>query len=96
MQETYRKAIDDYYKDPKIYEANKPQYMAEIKKGVNRQLPPLFLWNAKARGSDLQIIILTRKLITYLGTITGKERDLMNWSRRTKFCVGDTVEVIKP
>lgn len=93
---TYRKAIDDYFENPAIYEANKPKYMEEIRKGVNRQFTTGFFFGKPTHEDQIYDHNTYEKAYTYLGTISGEKNGLYQLEQKNKFCVGDTVEIIKP
>ena len=67
----YRKAIDDYFTDPKLYEENKPMYMEEVAKGVNRQFTTGFFFGKPTHKDQIYDRSTYEKSYTYLGTITG-------------------------
>lgn len=93
---TYRKAIDEYFEDPKQYEANKPFYMEEIKKGVNRQFTTGFFFGKPTKEDQIYDRNTYEKAYTYLGTISGEKNGLYELEQKNKFCIGDLVEIIKP
>ena len=94
---TYRKAIDDYMKDPKLYEANMEWYKEEIGKCTYREFTTGFYFGKP--GSDAQIYNSNTyvKNYTYLGTVEeadGKGRCRIE--QKNKFSVGETIEIMKP
>ena len=94
---TYRKAIDDYLKDPKLYEANMEWYKEEIGKCTYREFTTGFYFGKP--GSDAQIYNSNTyvKNYTYLGTVEeadGKGRCRIE--QKNKFSVGETIEIMKP
>ena len=93
---TYRQAIDDYFKDPAIYEANKVTYMEEIRKGVNRQFTTGFFFGKPQHEDQIYDHNTYEKAYTYLGTIAGEKDGLYELEQKNKFSVGETVEIIKP
>lgn len=93
---TYRKAIDDFFKDPAIYEANKPLYLEEVKKGVNRQFTTGFFFGKPKHEDQIYDHNTYEKAYTYLGTISGSRDGLYELEQKNKFSVGETVEIIKP
>ncbi len=93
---TYRKAIDDYYDDPKLYEENRPRYMEEIKKGVNRQFTTGFFFDKPTHEDQIYDHNTYEKAYTYLGTILGEKDGYYELEQKNKFCVGEAVEIIKP
>lgn len=93
---TYRKAIDDFFEDPAIYEANKSQYLEEVKKGVNRQFTTGFFFDKPKHEDQIYDHNTYEKAYTYLGTISGSKNGLYELEQKNKFSVGETVEIIKP
>ncbi|CRZ33823.1 putative protease [Herbinix hemicellulosilytica] len=93
---SYRKAIDDYFTDPKLYEENKALYLEEAKKGVNRQFTTGFFFNKPTYEDQIYDRSTYEKSYTYLGTITGERDGLYNLEQRNKFFVGEEIEVIRP
>jgi putative protease len=93
---TYRKAIDDYFMDPDLYERNKPLYMEEVKKGVNRQFTTGFFFGKPSHKDQIYDHSTYEKAYTYLGMISGERDGLYQLEQKNKFSVGETIEVIKP
>lgn len=93
---TYRKAIDDYQKDPELYKQNMPWYLDQISNCTYRQFTTGFFFgkpNEEAQIYDNNTYV---KEYTYLGII-GEEKDGMyRIEQRNKFSVGETIEVMKP
>ncbi len=93
---TYRQAIDDYFKDPALYQANLPLYEAEIAKCTYRQYTTGFFYG---KPSDAQIYDNStyNKEYTYLGSILGRNADgLFGLTQKNKFSVGEEIEIMKP
>lgn len=93
---TYRKAIDDFFDDPVRYEGNKPLYLEEIRKGVNRQFTTGFFFDRPTHEDQIYDHNTYEKAYTYLGTISGEKDGLYELEQKNKFCVGEAVEIIKP
>ncbi len=93
---TYRKAIDDFFEDPTLYEANKAMYMQEIRKGVNRQFTTGFFFGKPTHEDQIYDHNTYEKAYTYLGTVLGKKNHLYELEQKNKFSVGETIEIIKP
>ncbi len=93
---TYRKAIDDYKKDPALYQANMSWYLDQISNCTYRQFTTGFFFgkpNAESQIYDNNTYV---KEYTYLGII-GEERDgAYRIEQRNKFSVGETIEIMKP
>lgn len=94
---TYRKAIDDYLKDPDLYRKNLTWYKEEIGKCTYREFTTGFYFGKP--DSDTQIYDNNTyvKNYTYLGTVESvDENGLCRIEQKNKFSVGDTIEVMKP
>jgi putative protease len=93
---TYRKAIDDFFEAPELFEKNKSWYMAEIRKGVNRQFTTGFFFGKPTHEDQIYDTNTYEKEYTYLGTICGEKNGLYGLEQKNKFSVGESIEVIKP
>ncbi len=94
---TYRLAIDDYKKDPKLYESRLDFYKEEISKCTYRQFTTGF-FNGKPT-SETQIYDNNTyvKEYTYLGIVEEITIDnTYKITQRNKFSVGDLIEIMKP
>lgn len=93
---TYRKAIDDYQKDPALYRENMPWYLEQISNCTYRQFTTGFFFGKPDETSQIYDSNTYVKEYTYLGII-GEERDgTYRIEQRNKFSVGETIEVMKP
>lgn len=93
---TYRKAIDDYFEDPNLYEKNKSNYLEEVSKGINRQFTTGFFFGKPSHKDQIYNSNTYDRAYTYLGTISGERDGLYNLQQKNKFSVGEEIEVIKP
>ena len=93
----YRKAIDDYKKDPEIYKKNLEWYKSEIGKCTYREFTTGFYFG-KPDGDTLIYDSNTYvRNYTYLGTIQDVNEDgLAKIYQKNKFSVGEKIEVMKP
>lgn len=94
---TYRKAIDDWFLDPQIYRDNIEWYKSEIAKCTYRNYTTGFYFGNP--GEEAQIYDNSTYVVEYvfLGIIeevTGDGR--IRITQKNKFCVGDTIEIMKP
>ena len=93
---TYRKAIDDYKKDPALYKQNMPWYLDQISNCTYRQFTTGFFFGKPNEDSQIYDNNTYVKEYTYLGII-GEERDgTYRIEQRNKFSVGEKIEVMKP
>lgn len=93
---TYRKAIDDYLKDPELYKKNMPWYLEQISNCTYRQFTTGFYFGKPGDESQIYDNSTYVKEYTYLG-IVEKEKDGMYCIRqRNKFSIGERIEIMKP
>lgn len=93
---TYRKAIDDYKKDPELYKENMPWYLDQISNCTYRQFTTGFFFGKPNEESQIYDNNTYVKEYTYLGII-GEEKDgTYRIEQRNKFSVGEKIEVMKP
>ena len=93
---TYRKAIDDYKKDPELYKKNMPWYLEQISNCTYRQFTTGFFFGKPDETTQIYDNNTYVKEYTYLGII-GEERDgTYRIEQRNKFSVGEMIEVMKP
>ena len=93
----YRKAIDDYKKDPALYTANLEWYRAEIAKCTNRDFTTGFYFGKPDASAQIYENSTYLKNYTYLGTVEAvDERGFARIEQKNKFSVGETIEVMKP
>jgi putative protease len=93
---TYRRAIDDYFKDPKLYDKNKSMYLEEVSKGVNRQFTTGFFFGKPNHEDQIYNHNTYEKAYTYLGTILGVKEGMYYLEQKNKFSLGEEIEVIRP
>ena len=93
----YRKAIDDYKKDPEIYKKNLEWYKSEIGKCTYREFTTGFYFG-KPDGDTLIYDSNTYvRNYTYLGTVQDVNEDgLVKIYQKNKFSVGEKIEIMKP
>ncbi len=101
---TYRKAIDDYFASEEKYRENMEWYRAEISKCTYRQFTTGFYFGKPDENTQIYDSNTYVNEYTYLGIIeetairnvNGEEKILARIEQRNKFCVGDTIEIMKP
>jgi putative protease len=94
---TYRKAIDDYNKDPELYKANMDWYRSEIGKCTYREFTTGFYFGKPDETTQIYDNNTYVKNYTYLGTVLAvDERGYARIEQKNKFTVGETIEVMKP
>jgi len=94
---TYRKAIDDYKADLKLYEQNMPWYQEQISNCTYRQFTTGFFYGKPDETTQIYDNNTYVREYVYLG-IVGKanEEGLYFIEQRNKFSVGELIEVMKP
>ena len=98
---TYRKAIDDYLESEEKYRQNIDWYREEIAKCTYRQFTTGFYFGKTDENSQIYDNNTYVNEYIYLGIIeelkTEKSGEqLARIEQRNKFCVGDTIEIMKP
>lgn len=93
---TYRKAIDDYQKDPELYRKNMPWYLDQISNCTYRQFTTGFFFGKPDETSQIYDSNTYVKEYTYLGIIGEEREGTYRIEQRNKFSVGETIEIMKP
>ena len=93
---TYRKAIDDYQKDPKLYEENMPWYLEQISNCTYRQFTTGFFFGKPDETTQIYDSNTYVKEYTYLGIIGEEKEGTYRIEQRNKFSVGESIEIMKP
>ena len=94
---TYRKAIDDYKKDPMLYEKNLPWYREQISNCTYRQFTTGFFFGKPDESTQIYDNNTYVKEYTYLGIVGERnETGLYRIEQRNKFSVDEMIEVMKP
>ena len=94
---TYRKAIDDYKKDPELYRSNMEWYRQEIGKCTYREVTTGFYFGKPGQDSQVYDNNTYIKNYTYLGTVEAVDgQGRCRIEQKNKFSVGETIEVMKP
>lgn len=95
---TYRKAIDDYFESEELYRSHIPWYREEIAKCTYRQFTTGFYFGKPDADTQIYDHNTYVNEYIYLGMAEEiKEKEgLVKITQRNKFCVGDTIEIMKP
>lgn len=96
VSRTYRQAVDDYLKDPKVYEKNIPHYKDEISRCTYRQFTTGFFFGPTSHETQIYDSNTYVSEYTYLGTVEDVKDGRALFSQRNKFSVGESLEVMKP
>ena len=92
----YRMAIDDYMKDPGLYEKNRALYLDLVSDCTYRQYTTGFFYGRPGSESQIYDNSTYLKDYTYLSYVEKVEGDTAFISQKNKFSVGDTIEIMKP
>ncbi|MCR5594484.1 MAG: U32 family peptidase [Lachnospiraceae bacterium] len=93
---TYRRAIDDYMTDPKLYKEHIEWYKDEIKKCTYRQFTTGFYFNKPDHETQIYDNNTYVNEYIYLGTVLDVTEDgRALFEQKNKFRVGDTIELMK-
>ena len=94
---TYRKAIDDFFESEEKYRANMDWYHTEIRKCTYREFSTGFYFGKPNEENQIYDSNTYVSESVYLGTVEGiDERSYAKIEQKNKFCVGDTIEIMKP
>ena len=95
---TYRKAIDDYFTSEELYRSHMDWYKEEISKCTYRQFTTGFYFGKPDENTQIYDNNTYVNEYIYLGMIeeAKREKGLVRITQRNKFCVGDTIEIMKP
>ena len=94
---TYRKAIDDYLKDPKLYQKNLPWYQEQISNCTYRQFTTGFFYGKPSDEAQIYDNNTYIQEYTYLGIVGERnQRGYYSIEQRNKFSVGEEIEIMKP
>ncbi len=94
---TYRKALDDYARDPELYRKNLEWYKEEIGKCTYREFTTGFYFGKPADDAQIYDNNTYVKNYTYLGTVDAlDDRGFCRIEQKNKFSVGETIEIMKP
>lgn len=94
---TYRKAIDDYMESEEKYQDSLDWYRREIAKCTYRQYTTGFYFGRPDEKMQIYEESTYVKEYIYLGVVQEVDgRGRAKIQQKNKFCVGDTIEIMKP
>lgn len=94
---TYRKAIDDFFESEETYRANMDWYRQEIAKCTYRQFTTGFYFGKPDETTQIYDSSTYVSEYVYLGMVASVDgRGYAEFEQKNKFCVGDTIEIMKP
>jgi len=94
---TYRRALDDYRKDPKLYQEQMPWYLEQISNCTYRQFTTGFFYGKPDESAQIYDSNTYVTEYTYLGIVwRTDERGCCQIEQKNKFSVGESIEIMKP
>ncbi|MCI8453822.1 MAG: U32 family peptidase [Lachnospiraceae bacterium] len=94
---TYRRAIDDFLKDAKLYQENLEWYRTEIGKSTFREYTTGFYFGKPGPKTQIYDNSTYVKNYAYLGSVGEADaRGFVRLTQKNKFSVGETLEIMKP
>ena len=94
---TYRKAIDDYARDPALYEKNLPWYQEQIADCTFRRFTTGFFYGKPSEEDQIYDSNTYITNYTYLGVVSATdENGYAVIGQKNKFRTGDRIEIMKP
>ncbi len=94
---TYRKAIDDFFTSEETYRGNMEWYRSEIAKCTYRQFTTGFYFGKPDENTQIYDSNTYVNEYVYLGIVEMvDERGRAKFEQKNKFCVGETIELMKP
>lgn len=93
----YREAIDDYLKDPELYESKKAYYVEEVKKASYRGFTTGFYYGKPNENEQVYTSNSYVRTYDFIGLVLDydKESSLATIEQRNKFVVGDEIEFMR-
>ena len=93
----YRQALDEYAKDPALYEANRQRHEEEVRNCTTRPFCTGFFFGKPGPESQTYDNSTYETRYTYLGIASDPREDgSFLLEQKNKFSVGETVEIMKP
>ena len=94
---TYRQAIDDYFESEELYNSRMEYYLQEISKCTYRKFTTGFFYGKASQDAQIYDNNTYEQDYIYLGIVGSITDDgYAVLEQKNKFCVGDTVEIMKP
>ena len=93
----YRQAIDDYYEDPKKYEARLPYYLEEVSKASHREYTTAFYYGKPDGNQQVYTNNSYIREYDFIGMVkedSDAETGYALVEQRNKFSVGEEIEVM--
>lgn len=93
----YREAIDDYLKDPALYESKKEYYIQEVAKASYRGFTTGFYYGKPNQEEQIYTTSSYIRTYDFIGMVLDYDREsgFATIEQRNKFVVGDKVEFLR-
>ncbi len=93
----YREAIDDYFKDPALYESKREHYVAEAAKASYRGFTTGFYYGKPQSGEQIYTTSSYIRTYDFIGMVIDydSEKGLALIEQRNKFVLGDKAEFLR-
>ncbi|MDR2939837.1 MAG: U32 family peptidase [Clostridiales bacterium] len=93
----YRRAIDDFFESPELYNANKNYYIEEVQKNSHRKFTTGFYFNGEGNGAQIYDTNSYVRTHDFVGIVLSydKETKTATIEQRNKIIVGQTLEALK-
>ncbi len=93
----YREAIDDYLKDPKLYESKLEHYISEVSKASHREYTTAFYYGKPDGEQQVYANNSYIRGYDFVGIVTESYKEETGFAvvmQRNKFEVGDEIEIL--
>ena len=95
-RDRWGRLMEGYFADPELYEKNMDWYKAEISKCTYRQFTTGFYFGKPDENTQIYDNNTYVNEYIYLGIVEAVKDSLCRIEQRNKFCVGDSIEIMKP
>lgn len=96
LTRVYRRAIDDYQKNPKIYQRNLSWYQEELQKCTQRAFTTGFFYGKPSQEAQVYDSNIYTTYYIFIGNVLEIAEDgRFRIEQKNKFSIGDTIEIMK-
>ena len=96
VTKAYREAIDDYCRDPELYESKKPYYLELLSQVSHRGYNTGFYFGHPDQNSQVYDSSEYIKQMNFAAKVIGSKDGNLLVEQRNKFSVGDSLYVLLP
>ncbi|MBO7401545.1 MAG: U32 family peptidase [Lachnospiraceae bacterium] len=96
ISSVYREAIDDFFKDPFLYESKKEKYRHDISMCSHRPFGTGFYFGKPGTEGQLYDESTYDRDAVYLGTVENADNDRGVIYQKNKFFAGEEIELMRP